>query len=133
MTSLPDAWADVLERKRSYAHLATVMPDGSPQVSPVWFDVDAGRIRVNSARGRRKDRNMRRDARVALSIQDPDDPERTIMIRGRVVAITEDGTGAHIDTLARKYLGRDRFPWAAPGEVRVIYVIEPERVSTDPR
>jgi PPOX class probable F420-dependent enzyme len=117
-------------RKKALAHLATVMPDGSPQVSPVWFDFDGRHFRVNSARGRMKDRNIERDPRVALSIVDPDDPYRCLMIRGRVIEITEGGADAHIDALAKKYLGLDEYPLRQPGERRVIYVIEPRRVAT---
>jgi PPOX class probable F420-dependent enzyme len=105
------------------------MPDGSPQVTPVWFDVEGDLIRVNSARGRVKDRNMRRNARVALSILDPDNAYRYLGIRGRVVEVTEQGADAHIDALARKYIGQD-YPFRQPGEVRVTYKIRPERVGS---
>jgi PPOX class probable F420-dependent enzyme len=128
MATIPPAYRGLLE-KPAFAHLATLMPDGSPHVSPVWFDFDGRRLRVNSARGRRKDRNMRRDPRVALSIQDPADPYRYVQIRGRVVEITERGADEHIDALAHRYLGVERYPNRGPGEVRVLYVIEPERVS----
>jgi len=105
------------------------MPDGSPQVTPVWCDFDGAHVLVNSARGRVKDRNMRRDPRVALVILDPDNPYRYLEVRGRVVEITEDGAEAHIDRLAQKYLGVERYPYRQPGEVRVLYKIRPERVS----
>jgi len=97
-------------------------------VSPVWWDYDGTHIRINSARGRIKDRNMRRDARVALAAIDPDNPYRHLLVRGRVVEITEAGADGHIDALARKYLGKDRYPYRQPGEVRVTYKISPERV-----
>jgi PPOX class probable F420-dependent enzyme len=106
------------------------MADGSPHVTPVWVDYDGAYVRVNSAKGRVKDKNMRRDKRVALSIQDPDNPYRYLALRGEVAEITEDGADAHIDALAKKYLGKDRYPFRSPGEVRVIYKIRPERVST---
>lgn len=127
--AVPATHREIL-RKKALAHLATVMPDGSPQVSPVWFDFDGRHFRVNSARGRVKDRNIERDPRVALSIVDPDDPYRCLMIRGRVIEITEAGADAHIDALAKKYLGVDRYPLRQPGERRVMYVIEPRRVAT---
>jgi PPOX class probable F420-dependent enzyme len=127
-TTVPEGFKDLLQKK-AFAHLATIMPDGSPQSTPVWFDVDGELIRVNSARGRVKDRNMRRNPKVALSIQDPDNPYRYLGIRGRVVDITEQGADAHIDALARKYLGKD-YPFRQPGEVRVMYKIRPERVSS---
>jgi PPOX class probable F420-dependent enzyme len=126
--TIPDKFKDLLQKK-AFASLATLMPDGSPQVTPVWFDVDGGHIRVNSAKGRVKDRNMRRAPRVALAILDPDNPYRHVAVRGRVVDVTEQGADAHIDALAKKYLGQDRYPGRAPGEVRVIYRIVPERVT----
>ena len=106
------------------------MPDGSPQVTPVWVDYDGSLVRVNSAKGRLKDKNMRRDKRVALSIQDPENAYRYIAVRGEVVEITEQGADAHIDALAKKYLGKERYPFRGAGEVRVIYKIRPEKVST---
>ncbi len=105
------------------------MPNGSPQVTPVWFDFDGKYIRVNSARGRVKDKNMRRDPRVALSILDPDNPYRYLSIRGRVIKITETGAVEHINALARKYRGMDIYRSPRPDEVRVLYVIEPRRVA----
>ena len=126
---IPEAFRDILD-KRGFAHLATPMKDGSPQVTPVWFDYDGNHIRINSAKGRLKDKNMRRDKRVALSIQDPDNPYRYIAVRGAIDEITEDGADAHIDALAKKYLGKDRYPFRGPGEVRVIYKIRPEKIST---
>jgi PPOX class probable F420-dependent enzyme len=119
-----------LADKKAFAHLATVMPDGSPQVSPVWFDLDGRYIRINSAKGRVKDKNMRRNPHVALSIIDPDDPYRHLAVRGKVVEITEQVADAHIDALAKKYLGVDRYPNRKPGEVRVIYKIEPLHTAT---
>ena len=129
--AIPAAFVD-LTKKQALAHLATVMPDGSPQVSAVWFDYDGRHIRVNSARNRVKDKNMERDRRVALSIVDPDNAYRCLMIRGRVVNITEQGADAHIDSLAKSYLGVDAYPFRRPDERRVIYVIEPTHVSVMP-
>jgi PPOX class probable F420-dependent enzyme len=128
-TRIPDTFKDLLQKK-AFAHLATVMADGSPQVTPVWFDVEGDLLRVNSARDRVKDRNMRRNAKVALSILDPDDPYRYLRIRGTVVEVTEQGADAHIDALAKKYIGKDRYPWRQSGEVRVTYKIRPERVGS---
>ncbi len=115
---------------RCYAHLATLMADGSPQVSPVWVETDGDLIVVNSAAGRVKDKNIRRDARVAVSATHPEDPFRALMVRGRVVKITEDGAEAGIDRLAQKYIGSERYEWRRPGEVRVVYYIQPETVMT---
>lgn len=126
--TIPDHYLDLFE-KRAFAHLATLMPDGQPQVTPVWCDFDGQYILINSARGRQKDRNMRRDPRVTLCIQDPDNPYRYLEIRGRVVEITERGADAHIDRLAQKYLGVERYPYRQPGEVRVLYKIEPLHTS----
>lgn len=127
--TIPQQFQDLLTKK-AFAHLGTIMPDGSPQVTPVWFDFDGNHVRVNSAKGRVKDKNMRRNAQVALAIQDPENPYRYLGVRGRVVEITENGADAHIDSLAKKYLGQDRYPNRKPGEIRVIYRIRPERVST---
>jgi PPOX class probable F420-dependent enzyme len=128
---IPEGFRPLLgDDVKAFANLATLFPDGSPQVTPVWFDTEGDAIRVNSAKGRWKDRNMRRDGRVALAIMDPANPYRYLQIRGRVQRITEEGADAHIDRLAKKYMGADTYPFRQPGEVRVIYVIRPERVST---
>lgn len=107
---------------KAFAFLATVMPDGSPQVTPVWFSYDGKYIWVNSAKGRVKDKNMRRDPRVALAIVDPSDMYQYLQIQGEVVEITEEGAREHINSLAKKYLGQDMFN-GAPGETRVKYKI----------
>jgi PPOX class probable F420-dependent enzyme len=129
MPGIPPQYLDILDKK-AFAHLCTVMADGAPQASPVWVDHRDGRIVVNSAKGRIKDENMRRDPRVAVSITDPDNPYRCLMIRGRVAEITEDGADEHIDRMAKKYMGRDTYPNRKPGEVRVLYFIDPETVGT---
>jgi PPOX class probable F420-dependent enzyme len=105
--------------------LTTLMPDGSPQVTPVWVDYDGEYLIFNSARGRQKDRNVRRDPRVAIAILDPDNPYRYVEVRGHVVDITQEGADQSVDRLAKKYLGLDKYPYAQPGEVRVIYKIRP--------
>ena len=92
------------------------MPDGSPQVTPVWVDYDGVHVRVNTAKGRIKDKNMRRDKRVALSIQYPNNAYRYLAIHGEVVETTKEGADAHIDALAKKYLGKERYPFRAPGD-----------------
>jgi PPOX class probable F420-dependent enzyme len=125
MTEIPDIFLDLLrDEKKAFAHLATVMPDGSPQNTPVWFDYTGGKIRVNSARGRVKVRNMIVGAKVALSIMDPDDPDRYVQLRGTVSRVSEDAAAAaHIDSLAFKYLGLDKNPYAKAGDVRVMFEI----------
>ena len=125
MAVIPDKYLDLLTQKKTFAELATVMPDGSPQVTPVWFDYANGVVRVNTAKGRVKQRNMKEGSPVALSIMDPDNPYRYVQIRGKVTRMTEQGADAHIDSLAKKYLGRDKYPFAQPGEVRMTYEITP--------
>lgn len=129
-TTIPAPFMDLLQQKKAFANLATVMPDGSPQVTPVWFDYADGRLRVNTAKGRVKARNMQTGSQVAVAILDPDNPYRYVQVRGRVTRMTEQGADAHIDALAKKYLGKDKYPFAQPGEVRVIYEIEPQSVQT---
>ncbi len=126
--TIPEKFLDLLTQKKAFASIATVMPDGSPQVTPVWFDYTNGKIRINTARGRVKARTMKPGAKVALAILDPENPYRYIGIRGRVVSEDEKKAGAHIDSLAKKYLGQDKYPFHQPGEVRVTYEIEPESV-----
>ncbi len=126
---LPENYLDLFEKKE-FGSLATVMPDGSPQVTPVWCDFDGEFVWVNSAKGRLKDRNIRRDPRVAITLIDPDNPYRYLEIRGRVVDITEQGGDAHIDKMAKKYLGADSYPYRNAKEVRVIYKIEPLATSS---
>lgn len=128
---VPDSFLDLFHKK-SFAHLATLMPDGKPQVTPVWCDFDGTHVLINSAKGRQKDRNLRREPRVALAIQDPENPYRYLEVRGRVVAITEEGADAHIDQLAKRYMGVEKYPLRKPGEVRVIYKILPDAVSGIP-
>ena len=128
MATIPEQFRDLFTKK-AFAHLATVGPDGAPQVTPVWVDFDGTHVRFNTAKGRVKVRNLARDPRVALSIQDPDDPYRYVQVRGRVVETTEKGADAHIDALAKKYLGQDRYPFRRPGEVRVMYKVLPESVQ----
>ncbi len=125
---IPASYLDLFS-KPAFASLATLMPDGTPQVTPVWCDYDGRYVLVNTARGRIKQRNVERDPRVALAILDPGNPYRYLAIRGRVIEATEVGAAEHIDRMAKKYLGQDRYPFSAPGEVRVLLKIDPERVQ----
>ncbi len=125
---IPEQYRDLFDKK-AFASLATIMPNGQPQVTPVWCDFDGSYVIVNSAKGRRKDRNMRSNPRVSLAISDPDNPYRYLEVRGSVVEITEDGADEHIDSMAKKYMGVDKYPYRQPGEVRVLYKIEPQRFS----
>lgn len=128
---IPAEFLDLFQ-KRTYAHLATLMPDGTPHVTPVWVDYDGQFILVNSAAGRQKDLNMAKRQHVAIEIPDPDNPNRYLAVRGPVVEITEEGADEHLDRLARRYLNRDKYPpgMRFPGEVRRIYKIAPKRVAT---
>jgi PPOX class probable F420-dependent enzyme len=125
MGIIPDQYMDLLGTKKAFANIATVLKDGSPQVTPVWFDYTDGKIRVNTARGRVKSRTMRPGVPVALAIVDPENPYRYVQIRGKIANCTENGADAHIDSLAKKYLGQDKYPFRQPNEVRVMYTIEP--------
>ena len=126
---IPEKYRDLFQKK-AFASLTTLMPDGSPQTTPVWVDVDGDHVIFNSAKGRQKDRNVRRDPRVAMAIIDPDNPYRYMEIRGKVEEITEQGADKHIDKMAKKYLGQDKYPYAQPGEKRVMYKIRPEHTTT---
>ena len=126
---IPEKYRDLFN-KRAFAALTTLMPDGSPQTTPVWVDTDGEYVIFNSAKGRQEDRNVRRDPRVALAIVDPDNPYRYLEVRGKVAEITEHGADAHIDKMAKKYLGQDKYPYRQGSEVRVIYKIRPEHTTT---
>jgi PPOX class probable F420-dependent enzyme len=127
-SAIPESHLDLF-KKKAFAHLATLMADGTPQTTPVWVDYDGEHVLINTAEGRQKDKNMQRDGHVALSISDPDNPYRYLQVRGRVVERTHEGADQHIDAMAKKYLGQDKYPYRRPGEVRVIYRVEPERAS----
>jgi PPOX class probable F420-dependent enzyme len=128
-STIPPSHRDLLDDDaRAFAFLATTMADGSPQVTPVWFDAVEGMIRINTARGRTKYRNMRDRPRVSLAIVDPKDPYRYLQVRGTVVASTEEGGRAHIERLAKKYSGWDTYP-VVPGQVRVTFTIRPDSAT----
>ena len=128
-TKIPDNYLDLF-KKRAFAHLGTIMPDGQPQVNPVWVDFDGEYILVNTSRGRQKDHNMQNRPQVTIEIQDPDNPYRYLEVRGHVTEAVEEGALEHINKMAKKYTGADKYPSLMPGEVRVIYKIKPERVLT---
>jgi PPOX class probable F420-dependent enzyme len=130
MATIPATHADLLTSKPALANLATVNSDGSPQVTPVWVDFDGSSIIVNTAKGRVKAKNLERNPRVALSIVDPENPYRHLAVQGRATEMTERGGDAHIDKMAKKYLGKDSYPGRKPGEVRVIVKISPDKVTT---
>jgi PPOX class probable F420-dependent enzyme len=128
-SGIPQTHLDLF-KKKAFAHLATLMPDGKPQVTPVWVDYDGKYVIINTAQGRLKEKNMQRDGRVALSITDPDNPYRYLEVRGSIAERTLKGADAHIDAMAKKYLDQDKYPFRQPGEVRVIYKVLPERSTS---
>jgi PPOX class probable F420-dependent enzyme len=132
MAELDDATREALEG-RNFWHLATVNPSGSPQVTTVWIMTRDGKIVVNSALGRKKPRNIAHDPRVALSFHEtkPDGGYHSFTIQGHVVeTVTGPQAEQDIDDLAQKYIGQSPYPWRAPGEERVTFVIEPHTVAT---
>ena len=128
-TRIPDQFLDLFSaEKKAFGFVATTMPDGAPQVTPVWIDYDGQHVIFNTAKGRVKERNLRLRPTVAMAVADPQNPYRYIQIRGRAELI-EEGADAHIDKLARKYLGVDKYPHRSPGEERVIVKVVPEAVQ----
>jgi len=118
-----------LLRARSICYLATVMADGSPQLTQTWVDTDGEHIIINSVQSHLKVRNIQRDGRVAVAVSDPADPGHYVQVRGRVLDVITDGAADHIETLSRKYLGTP-YPWfGGRDQVRVMLVIEAERIS----
>lgn len=126
---IPESHRDLVEKPIVTA-LATTLPDGTPQVTPVWFSYDdeSGRLHINSAKGRLKDRAIRQTPYVAMTMVDPENPYRHIAIRGPVVEITEEGARDHINALAKRYMDKDVYP-GPPDETRVKYVVVPEHVA----
>jgi PPOX class probable F420-dependent enzyme len=130
LKNIPESHSDLLkDEKKAFLYLATQMPDGSPQVTPVWFNTDEEFILINSAKRRVKDRNMRARPQVALCIQDPANPYRYMQIHGKVVEYTTEGADDHIDALTLKYRGIPKYPSRQAGEQRVKYKIQIEKVD----
>ena len=130
MNKIPESHMDLLnDNRKAFAYLATVMKDGSPQVTPVWFNFDGEFLMINSAEGRVKDKNMRSHPNVALTIQDPGDPYRYLQVRGRVIDFTHEGADAHIDALSLKYTGRPQYQWRNDKEKRMRYKVRIEKVD----
>lgn len=129
MAWISERYADLLkDETKAFGSLATLMKDGSPQLTPVWFNTDETHILINSAVGRVKDQNMRRNPHVALVIVDPKNPYRYLQIRGKIVEITTEGARKHIDILAKKYTGEDKYTSGRDNEVRVIYKLYPVNI-----
>lgn len=127
-TAIPQSHADILQKK-GFAHVATIGPHGEPQSSPVWFGWDGNELSFSQTTGRQKYRNLKSDSRIALSITDPDNPYRYIEIRGVVDRIDEDADNEFIDSMAKKYLDQDAYPWHQPGDHRVIVRVRPEHTT----
>ncbi len=113
---------------KNFGHLATIMHDGSPQVSVVWVDVEGDNILVNTAEGRIKPRNVRRDPRVAISIYSQDEPYKSAAIQGEVIEVRSEGALENIHKLAKKYMDLDEYPYLQPGDQRLLFVIRPDQV-----
>ena len=130
MKNIPEKFADLLsDQAKAFASVASVLKDGSPQFTPVWFDTAGERIRINTATGRVKSRTLTEGRKVALAIMDPANPYRYMQIRGKVTKATKDGADPHIDKLSHKYMGKD-YPFREPGVDRILIEIEPETVQT---
>lgn len=114
---------------KNFAFISSIMRDGSPQVTPTWVDIENGNILVNTAIGRIKHKNISRDPRVALAVADQNNPYDMVTIRGRTIEqITGHAAEEHIDKMAKKYIGKDKYPFRSAGEKRVILKIKPEKV-----
>jgi PPOX class probable F420-dependent enzyme len=111
------------------ASIATLNPDGSPQITPLWVDRDGDDLLFNTAQGRKKARNLERDARVAVSVIDPDDPYNVVAVTGTVVDVSTEGADDHIDALAKKYMGVDSYPMRQEGEVRIKVRVRTDRIA----
>ena len=117
-----------LFKDKNFASFATMMGDCAPQVTPVWVDYDQGNILINTAEGRTKVRNIAKNPNVAVCVTDSANPYMMVTVRGRIIEKTSQGADEHIDRMAKKYLGADKYPFRAPGEKRVLLKIKPESV-----
>jgi len=129
MSAKIDRRGEELLKEKNFCHVSTLREDGSVHGVPVWVDIQDGRPVVNSAEGRAWPRNLERDPRVTLTIQNMENPYEYLEVRGRVVERTTEGADEHIDSLAKKYLDKDEYPSRRPGEQRVIIRIEPEHAK----
>ena len=130
LKNIPESHSDLIgDESTAYAYLATIMQDGTPQLTPVWFNTDGEYILINSAKGRVKDKNMRSRPQIALVIHDPKNPYRYIQVRGKIAEISGEGARQHINDLALKYTGKAGFTLKDPNEVRLIYKLLPEKVQ----
>jgi PPOX class probable F420-dependent enzyme len=127
-TIIPKSHDDLLN-STALAHVATIGPDGEPQVNPVWFDWNGEDILFSQTTTRQKAKNVAREPRIALSIVDPENPYRYLEVRGTVVRVDDDPDNAFIDKMAQKYLGQEKYPWSRPGEQRIVIVVRPEHTT----
>ncbi len=118
-----------LLREPAFCQLATLMPDGSPQITQVWVETDGEHILINTPEGSQKRRNVRRDLRVAVNVVDPANAWRLAMVRGRVVDVNNEGAVEQIDRLAKKYLNQDTYPFHRPDQVRTTIKIAPDKIK----
>ncbi len=125
---IPESHEDLLE-SNALAHVATIGPEGEPQVNPVWFGWDGARLKFSQTKKRQKYRNLGREPRIAISIVDPENPYRYLEVRGRVDRIEEDPNLDFINSMAKKYLGADEYPNHQPGDERVVIHVEPLRTT----
>lgn len=129
MSAIPESHKDILENK-GFAHLASLGPDGEPQSHPVWFAWDGSTIQVSTTKDRQKYRNVTNDSRVSVSILDPENPYRYLELRGQVTKVDDDADYSFINSLAKKYMDKDEYPFHQPGDERVIIHIAPEHSAT---
>jgi PPOX class probable F420-dependent enzyme len=127
-SQIPEGYEDLLETT-ALIHVATIGPDGEPQSNPVWFDWDGEHIKFSQTKTRQKFKNVERDSRIAISIVDPDNPYRYLEVRGEVTKIEEDPKNDFINAMAKKYLGKDEYPYHQPGDERIVLYLEPEHTT----
>ncbi len=128
MAIIPTDLEDIL-LKRSFAHVATLGPNGEPQSTPVWIDWDGTHLKFSQTKSRQKVRNLKRDPRIAVSVHDPDQPYRYLEVRGRVVGFEDDPNNEFINRMAKKYLDVDEYPYHQPGDERIVALVEPEHTT----
>lgn len=128
MSVIPENYTDLL-KSNALAHIATVGPKGEPQSTPVWFDWDGEHILFSQTKNRQKYHNLQREPRIALSIVDPTNPYRYLEVRGKVVSLDDDANNKFINSMAKKYINQDVYPWHRPEDERVVVVIEPEHIT----
>jgi hypothetical protein len=127
MAEIPTEFKDLLDKK-GFAHVATIGPSGEPQSSPVWYDFDGYRLLFSQTKDRQKYKNLQKNPQIAISIHDPDDPYRYLEVRGEAEEIVDDPDFAFINSMAKKYLGKDKYPYLKPGEERVIVKVIPHHI-----